>query len=443
MRLYHKLNAALVLTALFSAGLLSFIFFRFQKNSILQGERERLDLTRQGVKNILSEAGLARDPLMMIDYLSDLYAYHPEISAIETLAGKDWRPVLPRGRKSSFRSSAGEGPPDELREGAYGARLYFSRDYLLAERNRQIMVLAGRLAYSLAAAVGISALLALLLNFHLTKRLRILSKETEILGSGKFGRKIEAGGADEIAQLAANFNRMSDRLLELENMKRDFTASVTHELRSPLGAIESHVALLLRTPRPPAEKESLERIKANAVRLSNFVTTLLDLAKIERGKMDLHLTRADPCAMAADIVEFFTPKAREKGIRLEVRGAAGRRIRLDRELLAHVLTNLLSNAIKFTPEGGAVTLDAGFPPGGGKFSARVSDSGPGVAPEDRKKLFTVFGQGKAGAAAKGTGLGLSLAKGIIDMHKGKMGFEPVPPELGGGAAFWFEIPDDL
>ena len=340
------------------------------------------------------------------------------------------------GLKPAPRVTGGHGPPDELRAGEYGARIYFAREYLRAERQKQIMALARRLAWSLGAAACISALLALWLNYHLTKRLRILSKETEVLGSGKFGRRIAVGGADEIAQLAENFNRMSASLLELETMKRDFTASVTHEFRSPLGAIESHVALLLRTPRPQAEKESLERIKANAVRLSNFVTSLLDLAKIERGKMDLHLTPADPCALAADIADFFAPKAREKGISLEAHGGAGRKIMLDRELLAHVFTNLLSNAIKFTPEGGRVTMEAGFPDSG-KFAARVSDSGPGIAAEDREKLFTVFGQGKAGAAAKGTGLGLSLAKGIIAMHKGKIGFEPAP---GGGAAFWFEIP---
>jgi len=437
MRLYHKLNTALVLTALFSAGLLSFIFFRFQKDSILEAERERLEMTRQGVRNILSEAGLARDPLMLIDYLSALYAYHPEISVMEAFTGKDWQPVRPRGRKPAPRVASGQGPPDELRAGEYGARIYFAREYLQAERHKLIMALAKRLAYSLGAAACISALLALWLNYHLTKRLRILSKETEVLGSGKFGHRIAVGGADEIAQLAENFNRMSASLLELETMKRDFTASVTHELRSPLGAIESHVALLLRTPRPQAEKEGLERIKANAVRLSNFVTSLLDLAKIERGKMDLHLTPADPCALAADIADFFAPKAREKGISLETRAGGGRKIMLDRELLAHVFTNLLSNAIKFTPEGGKVTLEAGFPDNSDKFTARVTDSGPGVAADDRKKLFTVFGQGKAGAAAKGTGLGLSLSKGIIDMHKGKIGFEPAS---GGGAAFWFEIP---
>jgi len=440
MRLYHKLNAALVLTALFSAGLLSFIFFRFQKESILEAERDRLEMTRQGVQNILSEAGLAHDPLMLVDYLSSLYAYHPEISAIEALTGNDWQPVRPRGRKPAPRATAGQGPPDELHTGEFGARLYYARDYLLAERQKLIVALAKRLAYSLGAAACISALFALLLNYHLTKRLRILSKETEILGAGKFGHKIAIAGSDEIAQLAENFNRMSGSLLELETMKRDFTASVTHELRSPLGAIESHVAMLLRTPRPRAEEEGLERIKANAVRLSNFVTTLLDLAKIERGKMELHLTLADPCALASDIADFFAPKAGEKGIILETRAAAGRKIRLDRELLAHVFTNLLSNAIKFTPEGGKVVLDAGFRGDGAIFEARVTDHGPGVSPEDRKKLFTVFGQGKAGAAAKGTGLGLSLAKGIIDMHKGRLGFEPA---AGGGAVFWFEIPADL
>ncbi|MBU2574903.1 MAG: HAMP domain-containing histidine kinase [Elusimicrobia bacterium] len=470
MKLYHKLNAALVITALLSAGLLSFIFFRFQRSGIIANELQKISLTAQGVKNILAEANLARDPLMLVDYLSNLYAYHPEIAAIETFNGKSWQPVRPRAAKAARAGyphpsslipsatqhggpppiqpgghSAGlfgghpskDGPPEEFRAGDYGARLYLSRKYLLQERSRLLAELLRRLLYSLAAAVCVSALLALVLNFHLTRRLRALSAETKVLGEGRFGHKVDISGSDEIAQLAANFNAMSQKLLELETIKKDFTASVTHELRSPLGAIESHVSLLLRTRRPKAEKESLERIKANAGRLANFVTSLLDLAKIERGKMDLHKTRADPCALARDVTAFFKPKAAENGLTLDIAAEPGRPISLDRELLAHVFTNLISNAIKFTPAGGRITVSAGFSPDGKIFRARVTDSGRGIPPEDRGKLFSVFGQASSVDAAGGTGLGLALAKGIIDMHKGRIGFDSEP---GAGSDFWFEIP---
>ncbi|MBI4803142.1 MAG: HAMP domain-containing histidine kinase [Elusimicrobia bacterium] len=445
MKLYHKLNAALVITALFSAGLLSVIFFRFQRSGIIANERQKLNLISQGVKNILAEASLARDPLMLVDYLSNLYAYHPEIAAIETFNGKSWQPVRPRG--ASFKGTVPinrdspqflkDGPPEEFKAGAYGARLYLSRKYLLGERSRLLAELSKRLYYSLAGAVCVSALLALVLNFHLTRRLRALSAETKVLGEGRFGHQVEISGSDEIARLAANFNAMSQKLLELETIKKDFSACVTHELRSPLGAIESHVSLLLRTRRPKAEKESLERIKANAARLANFVTSLLDLAKIERGKMDLHLTEADPCALARDVTAFLKPKALENGVTLEISAEPGRLISLDRELIAHVFTNLISNAIKFTPAGGRIAVGAAFSGDGKIFRARIKDSGRGIAAEDRGKLFSVFGQASSGDAATGTGLGLALAKGIIDLHKGRIGFDSQP---GAGAAFWFEIP---
>lgn len=440
MRLYHKLNAALVVTALLSAGLLYVIFFRFQRAGIINNERQKLDLAAQGVRNILSEASLARDQLMLVDYLSSLYAYHPEIAALETFNGKAWQPVRPRGAGTARAGPVpppGEGPPEEFRAGNYGARLYFSRKYLLQERSRQLSELSKRLSWSLAAAVCVSALLALALNFHLTRRLRALSLETKVLGEGRFGHTVDIPGSDEIAQLASNFNAMSRKLQELETMKKDFTASVTHELRSPLGAIESHVSLLLRKPRPSAERESLERIRANAARLATFVTSMLDLARIERGKMDLHLTGADPCALARDAAGFFRPKAQEKGLSLEVETGPGRQIGLDRELLSHVFTNLISNAIKFTPSGGSVRVGAAFSTDGKTFRAHVKDSGPGIAPEDRGKLFSVFSRAAAGKGAGGTGLGLALAKGIIDMHKGLIGFDS---EQGSGADFWFEIP---
>lgn len=439
MRLYHKLNAALVITALLAAGLLSVIFFRFQRAGIIDNEKQKLDLTAQGVRNILAEASLARDPLMLVDYLSNLYAYHPEIAALETFNGKAWQPVRPRGAtaRAGPVPPARDGPPEEFRAGSYGARLYFSRKYLLQERSRQLSELSMRLSWSLAAAVCVSALLAVALNFHLTRRLRALSLETQVIGEGRFGHTVDISGSDEIAQLASGFNAMSRKLLELETMKKDFTASVTHELRSPLGAIESHVSLLLRKPRPEAERESLERIRANAARLATFVTSMLDLARIERGKMDLHLTDADPCALARDAADFFRPKAQEKGLSLEAETGPGRRISLDRELLSHVFTNLISNAIKFTPAGGRVTVGAVFSEDGKTFRAHVKDSGPGIAPEDRGKLFSVFSQTAAGKGAGGTGLGLALAKGIIEMHKGRIGFGSEP---GGGADFWFEIP---
>ncbi len=155
--------------------------------------------------------------------------------------------------------------------------------------------------------------------------------------------------------------------------------------------------------------------------------------------MDLHLTGADPCALARDAADFFRPKALEKGLSLETEAGPGRPINLDRELLTHVFTNLVSNAIKFTPAGGRVTVGAAFSADGKTFRASVKDSGPGIPPEERSRLFSVFGQAAAGKAAGGTGLGLALCKGIIDMHKGRIGFDPGP---GSGADFWFEIPAD-
>jgi signal transduction histidine kinase len=162
---------------------------------------------------------------------------------------------------------------------------------------------------------------------------------------------------------------------------------------------------------------------------------MLDMAKIERGKMELRPARENPLSLAADAADFLRPKAAEKGVELEVTTEGGpASAMLDRELVTHALTNLIANAIKFTPPGGAVTVRASM--AGGKFRVEVADTGPGLKPGEAEKLFTPYAQGSAAPGHGGTGLGLALAKSIVELHKGSIGCKPGSP----GAVFWFEIP---
>ncbi len=436
MKLFHKLGAALMAAALAAALLLSAIFFSFQSRTVGEAQRARLQALEQSVSAMTGEAELAGDPLMLVDYLSGLCFSRAEILSCGVDIGRGMVPVrLPRAKPAA----KGDVPLTRLLRGRkYSARLDLSTKALARERDDALSGVWHDLAAAFLASMAAAALIGLLLARRLTRRLRRLAAEAAEVGEGRFGVKTDASGSDEVAELAAALNSMSEKLLELETMKKNFTASVTHELRSPLGVIETYASLLLAESGRFAEEDAevFRRIKENASRLANFVTATLDLARIERGKMELRPAPADPLALTRDAADFLRPKAAEKDLRLDVEAAGpAASAMLDRELLTHVLTNLISNAIKFTPAGGAVTVRASS--AGGNYRVEVEDTGPGLREGEGEKLFRPFAQGSAAPGHGGTGLGLALSKSIIELHGGRIGCRAA---AGGGALFWFEVP---
>ena len=436
MNLFHKLSAALTAAALAAALLLSAIFFGFQRRTITEAQQERLDAMARSTGAMLREAELAGDPLMAVDYVAGLCASRPELLSCELDIGSGMKPVKHRGRAAA--RPGGPAISREVRGTRYAARLNFSATRLEAERRADLAGIYRDLAEAFGAAAAFAALLGLALAWRLTRRLKRLAAEAAAIGEGRFGVKTDARGSDEVAELARALNSTSEKLLELETMKKNFTASVTHELRSPLGVIETYASMLLKEGGrfAPEDSEVFRRIRENAARLANFVTAMLDLAKLERGKMELRPAREDPLALVRDAADFLKPKAQEKRIELTAETPPGpAEALLDRELLTHALTNLLANAIKFTPEGGRVTASASL--SGGKLRVEVRDTGPGLGEGEPDRLFEPYSQGTAAPGHGGTGLGLALAKSIVELHKGSIGCSNAP---GGGALFWFEIP---
>ena len=438
MKLFHKLSAALMAAALAAALLLSAIFYSFQNRTVRQAQEARLQALQQSVSAMIGEAELAGDPLMAVDYLSGVCSSKPELAGCDVDIGRGLRPVHTTRKAPRLKDD-----PlivREVRGKKFAARLRFSARALEAERREALSGVWSDLAAAFGAATLAAALLGLLLARRLTRRLRRLAAEAAEVGEGKFGVKTDAAGSDEVAELAGALNAMSDRLLELETMKKNLTASVTHELRSPLGVIETYATLLLKEKENfrPEDVEVFGRIKENAARLANFVTAMLDLAKFERGRMELRAAREDPLAVTRDAADFLRPKAEEKGVALSVETEGSGEALADRELLTHALTNLISNAIKFTPPGGRVTVRAFLSPV--SFRAEVQDTGPGLKEGEAAGLFAPFSQGSAAPGHGGTGLGLALVKSIAELHKGSAGCGPAP---GGGALFWLELPRGL
>jgi len=436
MKLFYKFSAALAAVSLAAALLLCAIFFSFQRRTVQGAQAARLEAMAQAAAAMLREAELAADPLMAVDYLTGLCSSRPELASCELDIGRGLLPVKVRGKSGAtlLRRTS----PKEIKGGRFSARLNFSTETLEQESRAAMAGIYRNLAAAFLGAVAASALLGLIMARRLTRRLKRLAAEAAAVGEGRFGAKTDASGSDEVAELAVSLNAMSDRLLELETLKKNFTASVTHELRSPLGVIETYAAMLLKD-KDNFRQEDLEifsRIKENAGRLANFVTAMLDLAKIERGKMELRPASEDPLALTRDAADFLRPKAAEKQVALLVEAGEGAASAiLDRELLTHALANLISNAVKFTPSGGKVTVRASV--AGGRYRAEVEDTGPGLKPGEGEKLFAPFVQGSAAMGHGGTGLGLALVRAIAELHKGSAGCAPAP---GGGALFWIEIP---
>ncbi|MFA5780528.1 MAG: HAMP domain-containing sensor histidine kinase [Elusimicrobiota bacterium] len=305
--------------------------------------------------------------------------------------------------------------------------------------------------------IGVASLIigffgAWIFSYFMTEPIKALSEGANIIGTGNLDYKVDVKRRDELGRLAGHFNMMTDKLKELDEMKKDFVSSVTHELRSPLGAIETYVNLLL-DKNPDYEKENFSRIKKNVVRLRNFINDLLDAAKIEKGKMEISPSPFDLPSAIKDIIDLFKLQAVEKKIELVcLCDLANLKVNADEDRIKQVITNLVSNALKFTPDGGKITVkiedgrrNMGENPQSLNTSnfiqVSVSDTGIGIPKDAVDRIFQKFEQVKGIRAKikgpKGTGLGLSIAKGIVELHGGKIWVES---ELNKGTTFYFTLP---
>jgi signal transduction histidine kinase len=299
-----------------------------------------------------------------------------------------------------------------------------------------------RLGKIILAVWGGGSLLGLALSFwlasSLTKPIVELSRLAEEIGGGKLGGRLALESDDELGGLVRAFNSMSSRLEEFDTIKRNFVSSVTHELRSPLGAIESFLQLIREKVAAGApegfaqSKEYLERIQVNVRRLSGFINDLLDVAKIEKGKMECVLRPMELGGVAQEVCQFFEAKAGQQGVTIANRLTALPQVVGDADRVRQVLVNLVANGLKFTAQGGQVWI-AGeqFRDGGARWvEVTVGDTGRGMDETDRQRLFSPFTQGRnvseGVSGHKGTGLGLYIVKSIVDQHGGKIEVKSVP-----------------
>jgi signal transduction histidine kinase len=244
-------------------------------------------------------------------------------------------------------------------------------------------------------------------------------------------------------QNARLFREIEDKSRQLEvasQHKSEFLANMSHELRTPLNAIIGFSEVLSERMFGELNEKQAEYLKdiyASGMHLLSLINDILDLSKIEAGRMELELTDFDLPQAIDNALILVRERAGRRGIALQmnVDSRLGQ-IQADERKVRQVVLNLLSNAIKFTPEGGRIEVAA--VPRDGSVEVSVSDTGVGIAPEDQEAVFEEFRQvGTAEKKAEGTGLGLTLCQKFIELHGGRIW---MTSQVGAGSTFTFTIP---
>jgi signal transduction histidine kinase len=250
----------------------------------------------------------------------------------------------------------------------------------------------------------------------------------------------------KVKERTAELQRINAQLTEYDRMKSEFLSNVSHELRSPLAAIASAAKIIGRygDVNKTTGKNFSSVILDETDRLGRLINDLLDLAKIESGKVEWNMERIDDATeLITQVVDTYRPLAEERGIDIELGGSGPLpAVVVDRDRMLQVLTNLCSNAVKFTPRGGRITVS------GERTKVRdtpallvkVQDTGPGIPSDELEKVFDRFHQVKVkhdGNKPKGTGLGLAICREVVSHHGGEIWAE-APPE--GGARMVFYVP---
>ncbi len=229
---------------------------------------------------------------------------------------------------------------------------------------------------------------------------------------------------------------------ELEALKNEFLANISHDLRTPITCIRGSLQLLCDTSvnqLSPTQEKFAKLALNNVERLSRLINDLLDLSKLESNKFTIKPIPFHVDNLIQSLVNEFGAWSKTKGITIQTKIEKPLEIEADQDRISQVLTNLIGNALKFTPSGGTVTVEGRRSADLLKIEVGVRDTGPGIAKNDFQKLFEKFSriESQAMQGVSGTGLGLTIAKEIVELHGGRIWVES---EEGKGSYFAFELP---
>jgi signal transduction histidine kinase/CheY-like chemotaxis protein len=320
----------------------------------------------------------------------------------------------------------------------------------------------------LLAAIVLALIFGFLAAAWITRPVGELTRAASRIAQGDFVTPVkvrEQFAAKELQALAQTFNQMARRLsgayqtleekvlqrtseLQAANqemarankLKSEFLANVSHELRTPLSAIIGFSQILLDGidgPLTDDQEQDVQRVNKSGQSLLTLINQILDLSKIEAGKMELSIERLELPALIESVVESVSPLAQEKGLRIQMRFATSLpAVEADGVRMKQILINLLSNAVKFTERG---HIEVSAQPAGRMVRVAVKDTGIGISSDAQKVIFDEFVQGDGSSTRRhgGTGLGLSIVRRLVEMHGGAI---TVASEPGQGSTFTFTVP---
>ncbi len=252
---------------------------------------------------------------------------------------------------------------------------------------------------------------------------------------------LNVGLESRIQERTSSLQAANEKLRELDQLKSAFVSIVSHELRTPLTAVKGLVENMLDGFTGGLRERQifyLTRVKHNVERLTRMLNDLLDLSRIEAGRMELRLTDVSLTELTAEALDNLRPQAEEKSLILQILAPSQpAQVRGDRDKILQILTNLIHNAVKFTPPAGRVSISL-TPLEDHAVQVCVADTGCGIASEEVPNVFDRFYRSNSGPTeVRGAGLGLTITKNLVDLHQGRIWVEST---LGSGSQFYFTLP---
>jgi signal transduction histidine kinase len=365
-------------------------------------------------------------------------AYSYKIGSFTPPNAGDWTTVSENGVEVLKASFTARSRSEEIT-----ARVDFSTQLIYQQMAESLRQSSASFFIILSLSFAIGCIGILIITRVIADPIQAMAEAARLIGSGRLDHRIPVTGRDEMGRLALEFNEMADKLKESEEIKRDFVSSITHDLRSPVTGIELCSDIILKlTEKKEYDRvpEQLFSINEHSQRLNRFIDSMLEISRIESGKVKLDMKPVNLEELADRAVRAFRTYAAQKGLKLEL--IVGEEIpdtRGDHERLYQVLANVVGNAVKFTAAG-QVSVFVETAPGGQRV--RVCDTGPGIPVNELGNIFSKFYRLSHGgrdypSSRQGTGLGLFISKFLIELHGGTIKAES---EEGKGSVFTVFLP---
>ncbi len=293
--------------------------------------------------------------------------------------------------------------------------------------------------YATLIAAVIGLILGGILARSFTRPLRKLTDATQQIAAGNLNQHIAINSKDELGELAQSFNRMSQELARMTQSRRQMTADIAHDLRSPLSVISGYIEAMREGVLPPSA-ERLTTVNNEVQHLQRLVDDLRLLSQAEEGEIPLVLQKTDPCQLLQQILAGYALLAAQKQVNMQIDCAGNLpNITIDPDRMIQVLGNLVGNALKFTPAGGTISLSAWQAEQ--QICLAVKDSGAGIEAHILPHIFDRFYRHDSSRQGEGSGLGLAITRALVLLHKGTI--RAYSDGVDQGATFIISLPVNL